>query len=262
MVVHDGQSIQSVVSRRWRRYLFNNIDGNYFENTFVVQNPTFHEIWICYPESGVAHPYWCNMALVWNWTANTWSQRSLPPTSFINQGIVQLPGESLQLTYETAPGTFRTTALTYGERAYQPAEPSLLLAAPADTASASSVSQLLRVDYADSTGGAQTGTHLEREALPVVNGQAVDANSIKYVRGVVLYVDGTPGATFDVYVGRQMSLSDPVTYSGPFSWVHGTTQRVNCSVTGRYISIKITSKTDVQWSLTGYDLDIDVVGRY
>jgi hypothetical protein len=62
------------------------------------------------------------------------------------------------------------------------------------------------------------------------------------------------------YIGSQMSLDEGVTWEGPFAFDPNTDYKVDCEVTFRWMGIKVESTTDVDWSMTGYDLDIVDMG--
>ena len=64
ILVHNGNDVESVLSERYKRYLFNAIDSTNYKNCFMYTDPYNNEVVFCYPESGQTNP---NRALIWNY---------------------------------------------------------------------------------------------------------------------------------------------------------------------------------------------------
>jgi hypothetical protein len=266
VILHDGQQAKSILDNKWRRYLYNQIDENYVDNCFLVINSLNTEVWVCYPESGTTEAYWCTHALVWNWQTNTITIRELPKASHIDVGVILKAGLGEQ-TYATVADTYANTVLTYDLRNYQVAGEQLLMAYPSDTASTSSIAKLLKLESTEQFDGVKMNCTLERTGLPVAGidrfgNPKVDLESIKYVRGVWPHFQADTGTVFNIYIGSQMHSDDAVTWSGPHQYIQGTDYKIDCRVTGRYIGFKLETNTTLSWKFTGYDLDIDKVGRF
>lgn len=65
LIVHDGNTTNSILTARYKRYLANNIDTNNYRNSFMFSNPYRNEIVFCYPEQGFLQP---NRGLLWNYS--------------------------------------------------------------------------------------------------------------------------------------------------------------------------------------------------
>ena len=76
---HPG-SIQSLIDGRLRRYFYNNLHPDFFDNLFIVRNKARDEIWVCYPTVNTNIEGDCNEALIYNYRDNTWTIRDLPNT--------------------------------------------------------------------------------------------------------------------------------------------------------------------------------------
>lgn len=266
VVLHDGQQANSILDGKWRKYLYNQIDENYSDNCFLAVNAINTEIWICYPEAGTSEAYWCTKALVWNWRSNTLTTRELPKASHIASGVILQAGTG-NYTYDTIADTYASTTLTYDQRNYQVAGLQMLMAKPEDTATSGDVAKLLKVDSTEQFDGANMNCYIERTGLPIAASSRlgeprVDLESIKFVRAVWPYFDAASGVEFEIYVGSQMHSSDPVTWSGPHTYTQGTTRKINCRVSARFVAFKVVTKSALAWAFTGYDLDLDKVGKY
>jgi hypothetical protein len=64
IIVHNGNTSQSLLTNRYKRYLANNIDTLNYRNSFIFANPFRDEVIFCYPEPGFTNP---NRGLVWNY---------------------------------------------------------------------------------------------------------------------------------------------------------------------------------------------------
>ena len=85
------------------------------------------------------------------------------------------------------------------------------------------------------------------------------SGEIKYCRGVFPKMSAT--GPVDIYIGSQMSLDDPINWEGPFAFNPITDYKIDCEVAFRWMGFKVESNTDVDWSLTSYELDIEGLGR-
>jgi hypothetical protein len=83
LILHNGQGPQSIVQGRMRKWLFNNLDTTNYARAFVVANYQTNEVWVCFPESGMAA---CTLALVWNWQDDTFSTRQLSNVTYGGSG--------------------------------------------------------------------------------------------------------------------------------------------------------------------------------
>ncbi len=75
-VFQSSVAVKSVADGRTRKYFKDNLHATHYENTYVVHNEQFDEMWICFPNLDSTGP--CNVALIWNYTYNTWTRRDLP----------------------------------------------------------------------------------------------------------------------------------------------------------------------------------------
>ncbi|NJM09596.1 MAG: hypothetical protein HC883_01460 [Bdellovibrionaceae bacterium] len=75
VILHNGQSAESLLRSRVRRWLFRNISDVFYKNSFIVPNYQEKEIYICFPLLGQEYP---TQALVWNYEYNTFSVREFP----------------------------------------------------------------------------------------------------------------------------------------------------------------------------------------
>jgi len=93
IIVHSGQveSLQSVLNKQLRRWLFQTIDPTNFRNCFMLANARRSEVYFCFPEVGETH---ANKIIIWNYRDNSIGTRDLTSTPFgatgpVGQSIIE-----------------------------------------------------------------------------------------------------------------------------------------------------------------------------
>lgn len=252
--LHNGQISESIIDKKNRDWLFNNIDPTYYQNTFVTVNRNASEIWVCYPAVGSTAGH-CDNAAVWNWVTNTWGHRVLPDIRYAAYDIIDTSGESEIIDDDL--GIIDDDFSIIDQKLYNPTILNVLMCGTADTL-------LYAADETNTFNGTAPSVVLEREGIAIVGrdreGNAkIDLGRVKFVRRVYPKMQST-GAV-DIYVGGQEDLGGAVSWSGPFSFNPNTDHKIDCMVQGKFIGFKITSSTDVNWKLYGYTLDMEVLGE-
>jgi hypothetical protein len=254
IVIHDGQTIDSILYRRLRRWLAARIDADVARLSFVALDEVLHEIWFGFPELGEVRP---TLALTWNVRENTFGVRELPGIAYPTWGLVGAPGGGgtwADQTYSWAEAGSRT----WGLRQFALSDRGLVGAAPGGAGA------LYRFNSGETANGTPFTSYVERESLALVgrglNGEPhVDFNRVKLCRGVVPHLESS--GPIQVSVGGQHRIEDPIAWTGPQAFDPSTQDQVNCAVEGRFISIRFESTADIRWRLDGYDMDIELLGE-
>ncbi len=241
VVVHNGNSITSIIDDQMKTFLFSEIDSTYYYRTFMVHNKIKNEVWICFPSTGATNGY-PDTALIWNYIENTWAVRDLPNVNYIAKGLVN---PVLANTWAAATTTWKGDTLNWGQLPYNPAIDSLLMAGTEDT-------KLYLADSGVTFNGTNFTTTLERRGL-----HAGRVDAIKSISRVFPRIEGT--GTVDISIGAEISPNSGVVYNDPVSFVIGTDNKVDCRVRGRYAAIKIESDAASQFRLSGYTIESEVV---
>jgi hypothetical protein len=243
VVVHDGFQAQSVLDKQTRRSLFSMIDGSNFVYSFVVKNPYYNEMWVCYPESGQSVP---NKAMVWNWVDKTVSFRDLPSANHAAVGRVVTTATS---TWAGDSGSWDSDT-TLWSNDDSTLSVSRVLMATNDT-------NFFLLDESTTFDGTSITSYVERRGLSFDQPE-----NMKLVRGIRPRIKGTDGQTVLVYVGAANSPYDDPTYQSAVTYTIGTT--VQCSVfcSGRYIAIKFASGTAQSWRIDSYEVDVQLRGSW
>jgi len=257
IVKHDGNGAQSLVNEKIRNYIFNGIDSANYLKCFVAPNFFKDEIWFCFPEAGSTY---CNIAAVHNFRRNTMTLRELPNVSAVGYG--NFDPTQTSGSWGADSGAWGDDITAWNTLNFNPSVNKMLMASPADT-------KIYEADTTNLFNGATFTSYLERVGLAIVGqdrqgAPIVDTNSIKHITRIVPRMEISSGGTVDFYVGGQMTPEDPVTYSGPYTFDPSVSMYVDCitSIPKRYLAIKLVSDGEESWDMHGYDLDLNIVGKF
>jgi hypothetical protein len=239
VIVHDGQSLESVASKRIRRELFNAIDPIYYSNAYVIRNLRRNEMWCCFTETGGTLP---TRAAVWNWKDNTWAHRDLPSMSHAGFGI--LPSAvSDSTTWDSDSQAWDADTTLWSSRVYNPAAQSLVGATAGDFFLLDNTAQFDAVNIT---------SYVVREGI-LLDGQ----QTIKQVR--TIYPRATGGA-MQISIGYKFDADDNYVWEGPYTFTPGTDAKVDVRCTGRFHAIRFAFPGGTEGALHGYDIEYVPVG--
>lgn len=248
MIHHNGLMVDSLLDRRYRRYLFNQIDSVHYDESFVFCDPLYNEIWFCFPLAGAVAP---NHALVWNYKYNTFREMDNSIVTFQSAAIGNIP----------APGTITWAMQTLNWN--QDTQPWSAINRRRIVVTNNVSNKLLQFDNSTLNDGAMyTGT-LERQALGVVgrkrSGEWLeDFEVLKLIQKLWPKVINGP---ISIQVGYQQLSNGPVAW-GPVQTFDPTVRMWidNTQGAGRAVAVRFYSKND--WRLDGYKLDMALLGKY
>lgn len=248
MIVHNGISAESLLSKRMRRYLFNRIDSNNFDTSFMFSNPVYDEMWFCYPSSGQIEP---DSALIWNYKYNSFSEATGIDFRAVEIGTVPVTG----LTWAQQTLTWAADSAPWASSKRR-----RLVAANPNT------KKLILLDDIVTTkrdGVAFTGT-LQRTGLSVTgqkrNGEwIVDLKNQKMIR--LLWPKMQANGSVQIRVGYAQLINGNVawnpyqTFDPDFNlFVEG------CEGQGRSIAVEFNGLNG--WRLDGYKIDLEPLGEF
>lgn len=243
IVIHDGFSAQSVLDKKARRYFFQNIDVTNKGKVFVTKNPFLNEIFVAYPSIGAT---WCDTALVYNYVDGTVSFRSLPNVTHAAYGPVD---NSLAGNWNQDSAPWDTDLTAWNGPDYTPDTARVMMG--------SADSKLFLLDASASFDGALPDAYLERTGL------SFDApERIKLVSGLRPRITGNPGGTVIVKVGTSDAPDGAPAWLATMTYTIGSTLKLDCFVSGRYLAIRFETGTAYTWRLDGFDVIVDDAGEF
>jgi hypothetical protein len=265
--IHNGQTVESVIEGRLRRWLFNNIDVNNYARCFVVPNYANSEVWLCFPEQGAEQP---TLALIWNWTDNSMGVRELLRTttgsaSRTTAALKGTPCIAVGTISDTSvepwsdPGTWDSDTTIWDSRVFSPVVSRTLMA------DRSAAKLVYRLDSSNQFDGTDFEMSLQREGLAITGRDRqgnwrVDTESEKLVQGLWPRVTGELGTVIYFSVGVQDRSEDEISWSTEVSYTLGTDEHCDFYESGKIFSVKMRAPQGKTVVLLGYELDVTPIG--
>lgn len=244
----DTQNAESLIDKRMRAWLFNNIDTDNYATSFVTSYHTENQVWCCFPENGSDMP---NLALVWDGTDNKFGVRELyPKTPHIAKG--QVGSVTAIINWDDDPAAWDTDLKSWNNANFNPTEDALLQADRDGLV-------FYAVNEGNTYGGKVIATRLERLGLDFG-----DVEALKLVRAIIPRLAAADGTELIIRVGSSRDDANQVTWSAPVTYIHGESgQAVYTFAQGRFIAFSIESTKEQQpFILYGVEFDIDYQGRF
>lgn len=255
VVVHDGNTVESVMDARARGLLQDRLDPSFVNKAFVAINHAKSEAMVCVPELGQTY---CTRALIWNWKSRQWGDRELPLVSFIERGLVA--PQSASQTWEGAgTQTWAQALQAWGDRQTDPTKQRLLMAVPG-------VSKLYVPDQSLVFAGGQMVANVVREGIgfPLKAKDPPDFTSMKQVLALYPHITGTEGGLVNVSLGTQERMGAPTVWRQTRAFEIGSTTMCDFAdvPASRLHALKFESSTELSWRLTSYDADVVYRGEH
>jgi len=254
IIIHNGQDLESILTERWRSWLWDNMDSDNSENTFVIPNYLRKEIWVCFPSqtaiSGIP-----NKALIWNYDNNTLSSRDIPAAFAGALGKVIPPTSQ---SWDADSGTWDDDASDWIVSSNDFTSREILLACPTATL-------LKGVERLDTFNGTNMTSFVQREGLAVFGKDSEgkpksDFSLRKLWTGLYPKIEGT--GPVDVRVGVQEKAGGAITWATSQSFIPGTDDKLDFALSGRLLAIEFKSSGATNWKLSGYDLEVQPLGKF
>ena len=243
VVLFDGQTVKSIADQRVRSTIFDSMDNQFYQNTYVSRFDRNDEMWVCYPTSGSEYP---NQAAIWNWKDDTWTFRELLDARHIASGQAILSG----LTYEQATFTY---ASDEAKRPYSPLSDN----PTTDTLLVASSLRLGVLDESFDFISSPMTTQLEKVTMEL------GTNNVKIVNSVTPRITASAGAIVYIRIGVQFNPDDEITWATERPFKVGIDREAHFHEKGRYISVRFrTHDSAISWKLHSFDIEIAKGGKY
>ena len=252
LIVHDGQNSNSVIDKRWKRFIAANLDSTNYERSYVVPDYVNDEVWFCFPEVGST---WPTLAVVWNYRDNTVSAREIPASiAFMAHGVIDSTAASN--TWDADATSWDSKTNVWNAQSFKSFGLEVLLADVANT-------KLYKANSGNQFDTSNMTAFAERRGLAVVgkdrqNNPKVDFSSRKLVTRIWIKASGD---AFNVRVGGQETRDGAIVWQSPQSFTPGVDQYLDVTASGRLIAVRFESSTDVAWEVEGYDLELEVISE-
>lgn len=261
IIVHDGTaaSVRSVLNERQREDLFNSIDTQNYLNCFVFANPSYSEMWFCYPSQGQEHP---DRALIWKYEkGKAGAITEADGITFRNalSGLIEQPDEE---GWEDTEEEWEEDTGPWAQLERQ----RTILLNPAD-------SKFMKLDSGTSRDGVTFTCMLQREALAVIGRKRggdwiVDFQQMKLMNRIWPKIQGGPVA---IRGGSQQTVNGAVAWGSSRTFDPATSMELDlleeavgehspCS--GRALSLEFSAPSTQRFRLDGYKYDLTLLGEF
>lgn len=250
IIWHNGNTVRSILNKRQKRRLFNEIDTTNFGTSFMFANPTFNEMWFCYPGAGQTYP---DRALILNYgeSGENWVVTEADGITFRNavSGNVEVPSDE---DWEATEELWDDDTGPWSELLRR----RVILAGTAAT-------KFYNLDRGTTRDTVSfTGT-LSRDGISLLgrkrNGDwIVDFQKMRMLKGIWPKVQNGP---VNVRFGAQQTVEGAVQWGA--SVAHDPTSRMNAfpgPVSGRAVGIEYSAAVD--WRLDGHKFEIESMGDF
>lgn len=248
LILSDGQSGESLIDKRMRSWLFNQLDTDNYQNAFITAYQAENQVWVCFPENGETD---CTLALVWDATDNKIGIRDLiPPTPSVARG--QVGNVTGVISWSADPDNWSQDTTIWNQAIFNPTEDALLQADRIAT-------ETYAVNEGTSFNGTPINSKVEKSGMSFG-----DEFAVKLIRKVVPRIIGNVGTKVTIRVGAAGNDADIIAWTPPQDFIIGTqSQALDVLVNGRFIAFSVESETDQpSWQLIGMDFAFDWKGRF
>lgn len=262
---HDGVQKESIADGRVRKFVFRDLNTTQAHRCFVKHNVYLNELYFHYvsndsychfsQEDGAG----CNRVAVYNLTNGTWTFYDVPYVF----GADSIEASSAVLTYATATLTYDEVSSSYSDL-NDTSKKSLVYAAGVSD-------DLAAVLYALDLDGPDSLVNLP-PALDAIGPvrlyrDGIDVDELNAeLRGMKLIASIYPQgrlADSDQLMSFSFGASDgfnlPVTYTDPQTYNGADLYKLDFNTAGRYLAMNVTYDAIKWFSLTGFDLDLEII---
>lgn len=253
IVIHNGQTPQSILTERLRRWLVTNIDIANYKSSFLIHNQQEKEIWACIPLSGSAYP---NLALIWNYSKNVLTFRELDQFTNIAGGMIPAASEG---DWDSDDQSWDGDLTAWETFTHPPFIRRLLACKPLEQ-------KLHHLDITDSFNGTNYTASIEKFGFDILGltktGQIVrDREAMRFVKRVYPQASGSP---FFVQLGMQNEIEGDIEWSSPELFTPGVDKYVDFEEARatQLFGLRFFSTDPGGWEIAGVDIDVEPCGEF
>lgn len=243
VMLTDGNTIHSIAAGKIRKRINALANTKEAAGVFAIYHASRRETIIAVPGGSSSSSYY----LTWSHDSKAWGiLDNLSQTDELTSAAVGIVATKLfPVTWdEESAVTWGTNSITWDQSPYAYAN-SLISTDPVNN-------KLLLLD---DPAGAIVSALVEKTDM-----HFGEPERMKFVRRVhIRRRPGAPSSNMFVRVGSRMTLNDSITWSESIP-LAGNQQIVNCRALGRYISVRVSSGATQPWSLSGFDLEVELRG--
>lgn len=252
LIIHNGQTKQSILTKRFRKWLQANISSSSYKNSFVFQDSTASECSFCFPTEGSTY---ATTRVVYNWLEKTITIKDdIENLAFVVPGLVEEDSD----TWADHLEAWDTNTDTWNTFTSKPFLRLLLGVNPSGT-------KIHQLETTNLKNGATFTASIERTGLDVMGLDRYghlqrDREQMKLVKSIWIRATGNP---FQVQLGRQLEIDAPVQWSVAKTFTPGVTKKLDFDeVRGVLYGVRFSSAADGYWEVDDFDIDVEPTGQF
>ncbi|AFU62927.1 virion structural protein [Pseudomonas phage UFV-P2] len=233
--VHNGVEKKSIIDGKMRKFFFNDISSENYRKTFVVSDTVNTEMWVCYSSTKMTEGAFCDRALIWNWSEDTWSIRDMPNVISGDYGIID-PKESNM--WDDDNNAWDTDTTVWGAGTYNPSKRKLIFASNVDK-------KMFLFGEIATFNNQPFLSFLERTDMYLG-----EDRMMKTMSSIIPHISGN--GTCRIYVGGAAVQGGAIRWKGPIPYTIGTDYKIDCKHVGRYVALRFEFDSTGDWAFNGY----------
>lgn len=266
--MHDGVTPRSICDERTREFIFSSLNAAFQNRCFAYYDPLLQTVNFCFV-SGDAFSYFpappdgCNRQVVYDLSRGRWTFDDVPLVYFATQANMDntLTYATVTSTYATIGGSYQTVGATYKKSTVMVGDTNATYNITASLYAFDPVGPLSQnVSPVDTN--ATKPAFLKRDGIDL-DEIGVDLKGYKVAYS--LYPQGRidPQASQPIQfaVGGADYFNVGPNFSAFTTWDGQALYKLDFNIAGRYLAIEVEFTDYHFFSLSGYDVDIDVLGE-
>lgn len=245
----DGNTGQSIVDSRMRRFIFNQLDSSNYESVFVAKYTAKDEVWFCFPTAGNKY---CNVALVVDTgSGKALGVRDLPRVSCAATGLINDTATSQRWDDQTV--TWSEMSTLWNQQTFVESEDALVIGSPDESTPANS--KMYQIDTGDSFDGTEIVANVGKHHMAFD-----DPTRVKFVRRVTPHIDAADGTEVSFRIGSSSNSQGPITWATTQTYTVGGRGFIDTLIQGKFISIEFFTTGGAQWTISSFEVEAELRG--
>jgi len=263
--VHDGNSRQSIVDQRVKNYIFGGLDTSKTNICFVARHPELEEIYFCYHSGDDMAEFTsstkCNRAAVYNYKNNTWSFLDLP-----NVVAATIANVNSSATYANSTASYEAIGGSYWSQQANFDTHCIFVGQDNSTDGITS-DKMYGLDLSDA-GSLSFALDSEATKAPLLERTGIDLDEVASISGYKVInkiypqiTTGNSNKAFAFNFGAADLIDNSPNYEATVTYTTNTDHKIDSRAAGRYLSYKLTTTDNKDFSFIGFDMDMLTTGR-
>ena len=251
LVAHDGTTVRSLVDKKARRRIFDDLDGDNYENSYLALDRDAGRLYVARPKVGEIYP---SEMLELDLTTGEFGRRdNATAVPFAVSGLVDKAGVAVESTWDQKTTTWATDPTRWNDTGFQRTADFMVLADHTRNA-------LQQLGSGSKMGDVGIVGRVLRQSISFG-----DETRVKRVGRVYPRIVGSLGAQVQITVGAQQSPDQGPAWAPEQTFTVGQTKSLNFDkddVTGYYLAYRVRSSDQLPWKLNRLNMEVHDMGAW